>query len=106
MLLVSGLSTREHDEVDGESWGRVEAKAWPGNQNGWSAGRLFPLFPLSSLLTFSLAQPPPLWCIMEDQWPHGLAARPPSLAGWPPLGAPIIGLAKGSLLLHLTSSQA
>jgi hypothetical protein len=85
--------------VDGESWGRVEVKAWPADQNGWPVGHLLPLFPLSSPLTSSLSQPPPLWCIMEEQWTHGLAA-------WPPLGAPLKGLAKGSLILHPISSQA
>jgi hypothetical protein len=72
---------------------------------GRPAGHLLPLFSLSSPLTSSLAQPPPLWCIMEELWPHGLAAWAPTMADRPPLCTPIKGLAKGSLLLHPTSSQ-
>jgi hypothetical protein len=37
-----------------------------------------------------------LWDNVEGQWPHGLAARPPYLAGWPPLGSPIKGLPRGT----------
>jgi hypothetical protein len=78
----------------------------PAKMGGRLTGHILSLFPLSSPLTSSLAQPPPLWCIMEELWPHGLAARQPTIVGWPPLGAPIKGLAKGSLFLHSTSSQA
>jgi hypothetical protein len=56
--------------------------------SGWPA--TFSL--LSSPLSPSLAQPPHLWDKMEALWPHGLAARPPSLAGWPPLASPVKGL--------------
>jgi UDP-N-acetyl-D-mannosaminuronic acid transferase (WecB/TagA/CpsF family) len=47
-------------------------------------------------LSTRLAQPPQLWDKLEGQWPHGLAARPPSLAGRPPLGSPIKGLPRGA----------
>jgi hypothetical protein len=36
---------------------------------------------LSPPLSPSLAQPPHLWDKVEEQWPDGLAARPPFLAG-------------------------
>jgi hypothetical protein len=87
--------------MGGESWERVEAKASLAYQNGRSAGHLHPLFPLSSPLTSSLAEPPPLWCIMEEQWPHGLADRPP-------LGAPIKGACQGEppLSCHKLTSKA
>jgi hypothetical protein len=53
----------------------------------------FPPFPP---LSSSLAQPPRLLDKVEGQWRHGLPARPPSLAGWPPLGSPIKGMQRGA----------
>jgi hypothetical protein len=55
MLLVSGLSTRWRRWGGWRKLGRVEAKAWSASQNGWPAGHLLALFPLSSPLTSSLA---------------------------------------------------
>jgi hypothetical protein len=41
----------------------------------------FPIFSLLSLLLSSyLSQPPHLGDKLESFWPHGLAARPPTLA--------------------------
>jgi hypothetical protein len=62
------------------------AKEW------WLANHVLPPFLLSPPLSRSLAQPPHLWDKVEGQWPHGLVARPPSLAGQTPLGSPIKGL--------------
>jgi hypothetical protein len=59
---------------------------------GWPA--TFSL--LTPPLSPSLAQPPHLWDKMEGQWQHGLAVRPPSLVGRPPLGSPIKGLTWGA----------
>jgi hypothetical protein len=63
---------------------------------GQLAGHLLPLFFLSPPLSTSLAQVPHLWDKVEGQWPHGLAGRPPYLAGRPPLGSPIKGLPMGA----------
>jgi hypothetical protein len=52
--------------------------------------------PLSPPLFPSLAHPPHLWDRMERLWPHGLAGRPLSLAGRPPLESPIKGLLRGA----------
>jgi hypothetical protein len=56
-----------------------------------------PLFSLLSLLLYSsLSQPPHLGDKLESFWPHGLAARPPTLASWPDLGFPIKELPRGA----------
>jgi hypothetical protein len=56
--------------------------------------------PLSSLLSLllysSLSQPPHLGDKLESFWPHGLAARPPTFAGWPHFGSLIKGLPRGA----------
>jgi hypothetical protein len=51
---------------------------------------------LSLLLPSSLSQPPHLEDKLESFWPHGLAARPPTLASQPHLGSPIKGLPRGA----------
>jgi hypothetical protein len=56
-----------------------------------------PLFSLLSLLlSTSLSQPPHLRDKLESFWPHGLAARPPTLVSRPHLGSPTKGLPRGA----------
>jgi hypothetical protein len=71
--------------VEDESRGGVEARHGWSAKESWSTGRLLPPFLFSPPLSPSLAQPP-----------HGMATRPPYLAGWPPLGSPIKGLPRGA----------
>jgi hypothetical protein len=57
----------------------------------------FPLFSLLYLLlSSSLSQPPHPGDKLESFWPHGLAARPPTLAGQPHFGSLIKGLERGA----------
>jgi hypothetical protein len=82
--------------VKNESGSRVEAKCCRPAKDLWLAGHR-PLFSLLSLLLSSyLSQPPQLGDKLESFWPHGLTARPPTLAGWPHLGSPIKGLTRGA----------
>jgi hypothetical protein len=79
-----------------------ESRNWVEAKNGWSAkdwwldGHRLPPFFLSPPLSNHLAQPPHLWDKVEGPWPHGRVARPPPLAGRPPLGSPIKGLPRGA----------
>jgi hypothetical protein len=79
-----------------ESMGGVEAKHDRLAKDWLPAGHVLPLFFLSPPLSTSLAQPPHLWDKVEGQWPLGLAAQPPYLAGRPPCGSPIKGLPRGT----------
>jgi hypothetical protein len=57
----------------------------------------FPLFSLVYLLlSSSLSQPPHLGDKLVSFWPHGLAARLPTLAGQPNLSSHIKGLPRGA----------
>jgi hypothetical protein len=85
--------------VDGERQRKIEVKTWP-------AGHPLPVSPFSPPLLSPLPQPPPLWEIMDGLWPHGLPVRPPPLAAPATPWLPYIRVAKGSLLLHPTSSKA
>jgi hypothetical protein len=60
----------------------------------WVAGQPSP--PFSPPLLSPLPQPPPIWETMEGLWPHGLAIRPPPLAGRGPRGSPIKELPRGA----------
>jgi hypothetical protein len=65
--------------------------------NIYGRSATFPLFSLLSLLLYSsISQPKHLVDKLESFWPHGLAGRPPNLAGWPHLGSPIKGLSRGA----------
>jgi hypothetical protein len=82
--------------VENESRGSVEAKHSWSAKDWWPTDHLLPPFFLSPPLSISLAQPPHLWDKVDGQWSHGLARRPPYLAGWPPLGSIIKGLPRGA----------
>jgi hypothetical protein len=84
----------EQDMVKNESESWVEAKCIRPKIYGWLA--TFPLFShIYLLLSSSLSQPPHLGDKLESFWPHGLAARPPTLAGRSHLGSPIKRLPRG-----------
>jgi hypothetical protein len=93
----------------GIEW-RPSMDGWPkiGGQSAkdwWLADHLLLPFLHSPPLSPSLARPPHLWDRMEGPWPHGLAARTPSLAGRPPLGSPIKGLPRGTSSSHKLTSN-
>jgi hypothetical protein len=69
--------------VKNESGSTAEAKCGRPAKDLWPAGHLPPLFPsfLSTIYPF---------------WPHGLAARPPTLVSRPHVGSPIKGLPGGT----------
>jgi hypothetical protein len=76
-----------------ETGSHVEAKCGRLAKDLWSTDHLPPC---SLLLSSSLSQPPHLGDKLESFWPHGLAARPPTLVGRPHLGFPIKGLPRGA----------
>jgi hypothetical protein len=82
--------------VKSESQSGVEAKCGRLAKDLWSAGDLAPLFPSFPSTIFLFVSTTAPWGQIREIWPHGLPARPPTLAGRPHLGSPIKVLPRGA----------